>query len=837
MGRPLILTTLALALAACPPRIDTGNDGGGVIFVGPEGGIFFRDGSVLDIPRGALEKEAQITVTVIDTGIPEVPGRKRVSFGYRFSPSTLTFKEPIKVILPYLEDRLPRGIDPGTLDMRRQAGDDPYRALLGVSTRTEFKVVEARSERLGLFWLTSPEQPAVSKLTVEPKEAFLRVGGTQQFTAKVTDPAGNPLDVAVTWRVVAARVASIDQNGLLTASGPGPATVTATAGSLSDTASLLVQGDAQGPSTFLHENPFPTGNDLWGGTIGAGAVFFVGANATVLSRSSLDAWTRHYSSPGVTLKAVGGTSPENAVAVGVAGTLGVLLEMKGASTPPAVTTHATIEPRALWFDGTHGMAVGYGNDVLVRRGGAWVKEYSPSFEILLSVTGDGAGAFVTLGNRGSIYRYDPGTQTWSSLFQTQLSVLLTAATLVDPQGGEAWAAGGGKLWHFQSVGWTAKNLPATPALTELTALGKLDGKIVLGGKAARQGHLLLYEPSLVGADGGASEWSSLALRGPQVIRSIFGSGASGYAVGDYGAVWEYSGGTFLERSRGFYGDVADLSVAGSSVVAAVNECTDSGCGARSGKVMLRTAPGTWIELGSSQAFGGPLYSVAARTTTEILAGGSGQIFRYDGTGWTPVPLTGSTGQPVMDIQFCGNNVWAVGKSGAVYSGTTLSLAGQGALGAVDLYAVHCPTSGGPWVAGDRVLLERSGGVLATRNSSKVKQSFWRAVWSPGPGEAFAFGEATYGVYWDGADLHSIQMPGGIIPEVLTGLWGSSVDNLYAVGQTITPLPFAYAVRFDGAQWRLVDAGSQRKVTAIHGSSATEIWLGSEGGGLLRAVAP
>lgn len=72
-----------IVLAGCP-RVDTGEDGGvGPINVTPEGGLFVRAGYAIDIPKGAVSEAVQITVTIIDTGIPEVMGRKRVSFGYR----------------------------------------------------------------------------------------------------------------------------------------------------------------------------------------------------------------------------------------------------------------------------------------------------------------------------------------------------------------------------------------------------------------------------------------------------------------------------------------------------------------------------------------------------------------------------------------------------------------------------------------------------------------------------------------------------------------------------------------------------------------------------------
>ena len=65
--------------------------------------------------------------------------------------------------LPYLEDRVPQGVDPGTFDMRRQSGTDAYLQLPGVSTVTEFKVVRARTDRLGLFWNTSPAEASIRR--------------------------------------------------------------------------------------------------------------------------------------------------------------------------------------------------------------------------------------------------------------------------------------------------------------------------------------------------------------------------------------------------------------------------------------------------------------------------------------------------------------------------------------------------------------------------------------------------------------------------------------------------------------------------------------------------
>src|SRR5579864_4505844 len=93
---------LAALLTACPPHIDTGADGGGPINVGSGGGIFVREGTVIQIPAGAVPDGTIIFVTVVDDGIPDAPGRARISYGYRFTPSSLLFSSPATLSLPYL---------------------------------------------------------------------------------------------------------------------------------------------------------------------------------------------------------------------------------------------------------------------------------------------------------------------------------------------------------------------------------------------------------------------------------------------------------------------------------------------------------------------------------------------------------------------------------------------------------------------------------------------------------------------------------------------------------------------------------------------------------------
>lgn len=852
----LVPALLALALAACPPNIDTGDGGDGPIVAGPEGGIFIRNGYAIDIPRGALSAEAQIFVTIVDTGIPDVPMRKRVSYGYRFSPSTLKFNSPVKLYLPWLDERVPQAVDPGTFDMRRNQGAEAFAQLPGAKTTLmPFKAVEAQTDRLGLFWITSPTEPNVARLELSPMEATLRVGETQQFTARVVSPTGETIAATVTWSVLPPRVASVDMNGLVTAKDPGTATVTARAGMQSATAKVFVVGTATGPSTYVHQNPFPTGNDLYGGALAPGGLgtIFAGANGTVLAQGPMSQWTRLFSAPGVTLTAVGGTTADNAVAIGRSGTSGVLVEFKGATAAPAVKVFPPTQISdlvALWFDGTHGMGVGAGNDVVIRRNGMWTTEYHPSFETLLSVIGDGNGGFVVVGDLGSLYKWDPARKVWDSLYDMRLAVKLDAARLVDFATGEAWAVGGNKLWHFQGGGWTAENLPATPVLDKVTTIALFDDRVFIGGQVKvgmtpppSLGAVLVR--STGGADAGmGASWTSFDLRGPQIPRGAFGGGVSsptGYVVGDYGAVWAWMSSTamFNEVSQGFYGDVADLAVTSGDVVAAVNECTNVLCRARTGRVMHQAANGTWEALGTFPAANEQVLAVVAKSATEVLASTeSGGVYRWDGTMWSSVPVNNQLGA-ILDMKYCGNTLWGAGENGTVYRGSATTIANAGSIaGTGNLTALHCPSELEIWAAGDDFFAARMGnGTWMTKTSDQVNQAAWKAVWAPGGGEGFAFGDARYGVYWNTAELSAVEALGGISPDVVTGMWGSSIDNLYMVGLAQFPAVFGFAMRFDGINWTLIDSGAQRKSTAIDGNSPTNIWIGTAGGGVLKAVPP
>lgn len=85
------------------------------------------------------------------------------------------------------------------------------------------------------------EKGIARSVDVSPDSASVAVGGTQQFTATVTDLHGNPVPTpSVTWTSSNPAVATVDASGLATGVATGAATITAASGGASGSATLSV---------------------------------------------------------------------------------------------------------------------------------------------------------------------------------------------------------------------------------------------------------------------------------------------------------------------------------------------------------------------------------------------------------------------------------------------------------------------------------------------------------------------------------------------------------------------------------------------------------------------
>ena len=102
----------------------------------------------------------------------------------------------------------------------------------------------------------APPAPTTTRVDVTPTSASLVTGRTQQLTATARDASGavRP-DRVFTWSSSAPAVATVDASGLVTAVGPGSATITARADGVSGSASITVTAPAPAPVSRVEVSP------------------------------------------------------------------------------------------------------------------------------------------------------------------------------------------------------------------------------------------------------------------------------------------------------------------------------------------------------------------------------------------------------------------------------------------------------------------------------------------------------------------------------------------------------------------------------------------------------
>ncbi len=103
-------------------------------------------------------------------------------------------------------------------------------------------IITATAEFVSGSATLAVEEPLrVATIELAPLEMTLEPGGTQQYTATILDQHGNPIAADLIWSSSEESVATVDQSGLVTAVSAGTTIITATAGSVSGSATLTVE--------------------------------------------------------------------------------------------------------------------------------------------------------------------------------------------------------------------------------------------------------------------------------------------------------------------------------------------------------------------------------------------------------------------------------------------------------------------------------------------------------------------------------------------------------------------------------------------------------------------
>jgi uncharacterized protein YjdB len=185
----------------------------------------------------------------------------------------------------------------------------------------------------------TPPTPTVTQVTLSPGSATIIAGQTTSITAQPKDAAGNAVNgLVIGWSVNDPNIATVS-NGTVTAVRPGQATITATAGNVSNTAAITVipavaNVTVTSPTSTLLVGQTttltPALTDAGGVTITGRTITWTSSNDAIASVSSLGV---------VTAKALGAVT----ITATVEGKIGTTtIEVKSATVTSVSVTSGTV---------------------------------------------------------------------------------------------------------------------------------------------------------------------------------------------------------------------------------------------------------------------------------------------------------------------------------------------------------------------------------------------------------------------------------------------------------------------------------------------------------------
>jgi len=146
--------------------------------------------------------------------------------------------------------------DPGTSVTLRATADPGnfFRGWSGACRGTDDCILSIDTPtNVNAEFIVIPPGDAIGTVTITPNSATLTIGSTTQLTATIDIISGDP-PTDITWTSSNDTIASVDQNGLVTANTPGTTTITATSDfdpTANDTADITV-------ATELTSDDYPT---------------------------------------------------------------------------------------------------------------------------------------------------------------------------------------------------------------------------------------------------------------------------------------------------------------------------------------------------------------------------------------------------------------------------------------------------------------------------------------------------------------------------------------------------------------------------------------------------
>lgn len=219
-----------------------------------------------------------------------------------------------------------------------------------------------------------------------------------------------------------------------------------------------------------------------------------------------------------------------------------------------------------------------------------------------------------------------------------------------------------------------------------------------------------------------------------------------------------------------------------------------------------------------------LTSIWGRSASDVYAAGWGRVLHYDGSSWTQV--ASSPDRPVITGLFgTQDGIWFAADSGIVrFKNDELSFAlrwpvewsveAMSGCSGAEPFAVGFASQGGT----KSLILRRQAGdwqPMATSATSALS-----GVWCVAPNDAYAVGENSTILHYDGADWKAVALPTS--PGWLNGVWAASADEVFVVGEN------GAVLRGAGDQWEGLDTGTDARLRAVWGTGPSDVFAAGDG---------
>jgi trimeric autotransporter adhesin len=689
-------------------------------------------------------------------------------------------------------------------------------------------------------------------VTVFPSAVVLTSGQTRTLNAQVQ--IDGELSAAVQWRSLQPSVAMVSSGGVVTAVGPGTATILALAQAdttRSGSATVIVTPGVRDISVDPSSATILTGVTL---PLVATVIADVGAPTGVPWRSASPAIASVSASGTVT-----GIAPGTVLitAVALADTMRQSTALITVRAPLSVSvspSSLTVAPGAAAQLAVTVQGEGSSSGVTWRSSNTAVASVSASG----LVTGIAGGtSTITAIAVADTMRRASATVTVSSAPSVQsVSVSPTTTSLAAGQTAQLSATVQASGGAPTTVTWTTSN----PAVATVSGTGLVTA--VTAGSAvvtATSTHDVTRSASAAITVSStstrlATSWSAARLGGAlyeDVVSYAALDANTAFAVNSTGDVFRLSGGTWSVVARGstfgtFFRAVSSASgqamaVGTNGVVARFNgtawsavssgtqvtlndvflESATSGFAVGAGGTALRWNGTAWTttNTGTQQS----LQGIWLSGTTAFAVGNAGEVLRWNGSSWSRQSSgTSETLYSVFGIST--SNVVAVGAFGTIlrFNGSSWSRVNTGGSLTADLLGVtgSSANSNRYYIASDEGLLQLNNTTVSGVSTPYAPRLF--AVAFDGAGNVHTSGQRGVVMRLSGSTWETIN----IAPDLLD-VWTTAASNAWAVGE------FGSIYRWNGSSWARQSTPTTNTLNAVWGANASEAYAGGEAGTMLR----